>query len=78
MGSANELAKLAMGSPDTPDGPELRPVPRVAPPLISLLFSFLSNIDIFLNNFLTVDLLVFFCLNTSNEKYLDNNDNLCS
>ena len=50
MGSANELAKLAMGSPDTPDGPELRPVPRVAPPLISLLFSFLSNIDIFLNN----------------------------
>ena len=73
-GFANELG---MGSPDSPDGPEGRAVAS-APPLISLLFSFLSKIDIFLNNFLTVDLLVFFCLNTSNEKYLDNNDNLCS
>ena len=43
-----------------------------------LLFPAISNCDILFNNFLTLDFDTFFLLNTSSEKYFDNNDNLCS
>ena len=79
-----------LGAPDVPNVPDVPAAVSdpdasgsgsselIAPPDCFLLFSLISKLWIFLSIFLTTDLLLFFCLNISREKYLDNNVNLCS
>ena len=71
--SVSSVSSVSSASSATPVSSELG-----APPDCFLLFSLISKLWIFLRIFLIIDLLPFFCLNISREKYLDNNVNLCS